>query len=305
MINSVRTTTLALANKENFGYIPASTFNLYSKQAQLSLFEDYFYRYNQWIVLQNNRESGSEHADVVKKLQEVIEIFSVPLTSLTYDSGSDFTLPTDLYMVENILSGFRAGGTTDATLANNLSDSTQNFIRTVKVGDTVNNLTDTTSATVTAVVDNNTLTLSADIMTSGEVYSIVNTSYANLNEVEKVSNYKILRLVTSLLTAPTIDYPAYVQNGTKVTVHPDSVNGGLFINYIRFPKDPKWTYQTLSGGEALFDQSQPDYQDFELPLSDEPALIAKILQYAGLSIREADVIRFMETQEQKENIQER
>ena len=42
----------------------------------------------------------------------------------------------------------------------------------------------------------------------------------------------------------------------------------------------------------MFDASQADYQDFELPLSDEPALIAKICKYVGLEIREADVYAF-------------
>jgi hypothetical protein len=32
--------------------------------------------------------------------------------------------------------------------------------------------------------------------------------------------------------------------------------------------------------------------DFELPESDMPALIARILQYAGISIREGDVYQF-------------
>ena len=35
-----------------------------------------------------------------------------------------------------------------------------------------------------------------------------------------------------------------------------------------------------------------DYQDFELPIDDTNDLVAKILQYAGLSIREKDVVQF-------------
>ena len=64
------------------------------------------------------------------------------------------------------------------------------------------------------------------------------------------------------------------------------------MQYIRKPLDPKWTYISLSGGEPVFDQSNSDYQDFELPESDEPSLVAKILQYAGISIREKDLYQF-------------
>ena len=47
MINSVRNTVLAVANKQNFGYISPGDFNLYAKQAQLDICENYFYRYNE------------------------------------------------------------------------------------------------------------------------------------------------------------------------------------------------------------------------------------------------------------------
>ena len=43
---------------------------------------------------------------------------------------------------------------------------------------------------------------------------------------------------------------------------------------------------------TIYIKSKTDYQDFELPLSDEPTLIAKICQYVGIEIREADVYNF-------------
>ena len=43
IINSVRETVLSVLNKNNYGYITPSDFNLYAKQAQLDIFEDYFY----------------------------------------------------------------------------------------------------------------------------------------------------------------------------------------------------------------------------------------------------------------------
>lgn len=63
-------------------------------------------------------------------------------------------------------------GTTDGTTANKLIDSGQNFTSTVSVNDIVFNTTDTTFAKVTAVDSDTQLTLDADIMVSGEAYSI-------------------------------------------------------------------------------------------------------------------------------------
>jgi hypothetical protein len=69
-------------------------------------------------------------------------------------------------------SSLKDSGTTTATTANKLVDGTQNFTSTVRVGDLVKNTTDSTSATVTAVDSDTTLSLSADIMASGESYQI-------------------------------------------------------------------------------------------------------------------------------------
>ena len=77
--------------------------------------------------------------------------------------------------------------------------------------------------------------------------------------------------------------------------------GAVECQYIRYPNDPKWTYVSLTGGEPIFDQSQSDYQDFELPPDDVNNLVARILQYAGMSIREIATVQFGQSIEQQEN----
>jgi hypothetical protein len=70
-------------------------------------------------------------------------------------------------------------------------------------------------------------------------------------------------------------------------------------HYIRYPKEPKWTYNSV-GGDPLFNPSALDYQDFELPMSDFSDLVVKILQYAGVSIREQEVIAAAKAEELQE-----
>ena len=60
----------------------------------------------------------------------------------------------------------------------------------------------------------------------------------------------------------------------------------------------------MTGGEPVFDEGAADYQDFELPDSDEPNLVNKILQYAGVSIRDKDIAVFGNIQEQEDNQQQ-
>ena len=124
-----------------------------------------------------------------------------------------------------------------------------------------------------------------------------------LGEAEKVTHNKITLLNSSLLTTPNTSFPAYTQEGDSITIFPTTINtaGDVQAQYIRYPKDPKWTYVTLYNGEPMFDQTAADYQDFELPIDDSNDLVAKILQYAGVSIREADVVQYGLTDEQQQD----
>lgn len=131
-----------------------------------------------------------------------------------------------------------------------------------------------------------------------DAYALNTVIYNGTIEIEKIPANKIYNLLSSNLTAPTTSYPAYTQEGnlppllnSTITVYPDSIaqTGLVTAQYIRYPEDPKWTYNTIVSGTPIFDPTQPDYQDFELPLSYETDLVIKILQYAGLSIRENDI----------------
>jgi len=65
-------------------------------------------------------------------------------------------------------------GVTTSTSASKLVDTSEDFnTQGVRVGDRINNITDTTYATVTAIDDANTLSVSANVFASGESYTIV------------------------------------------------------------------------------------------------------------------------------------
>ena len=239
MINSVRNTVLSIINKNNYGYISPGDFNLFAKQAQLDIFDEYFIRYNEQINEENMRLSGTGYADIKLSYEEVIDTFSIT-SFLTQKTQNVFFLPSeattgsDYYLINKVL------------------------------------------------------------CFSGGVLK---------GEAEKVTHNKITLLNNSLLTSPSTTFPAYTQEADEITVYPNTFSNinDVQAQYIRYPLDPKWTYVTLYGGEPLFDQSQADYQDFELPKDDANNLVAKILQYAGVSIREADVFQFGLATEQQQN----
>ena len=71
-IDTVYQRVLALANKEQRGYITPQEFNLFANQAQMDIFEQYFYDLNQFLRIPGN---NTVHADPVDMLEEKISIF--------------------------------------------------------------------------------------------------------------------------------------------------------------------------------------------------------------------------------------
>jgi hypothetical protein len=65
-INDVRETVLAICNKNNYGYISPDDFNLYAKQAQLDIFNGYMSKYNYYMNMQNQHQSGSDLANLAQ-----------------------------------------------------------------------------------------------------------------------------------------------------------------------------------------------------------------------------------------------
>lgn len=214
MINDVRNMVDFVLNKESRGYITPLQFNTFAKQAQQEIVDDYFYDYNKAIVGRNSRIS---YKDILKKSKENMDVFIVPPTNLTYNSGTGlFTSPSDLY-------------------------------------------------------------------------TTISLTY-NGSEVEELQRDKLSYFLTNTVAGPSVFYPGYVKYDEHYKVFPDTIQSGVKIVYFRNPKDPNWTYEMI-GGNAVFNPSKQGFQDLEIGYDDKFEIIAKILKYAGLNIRETDIVQ--------------
>lgn len=321
MINTVRNTVLSVLNKNNYGYLSPSDFNLFSKQAQLDIFESYFYQYNYQINKENVRQSGTGIANVTKSIEESMDLFSVT-KGLNTNAGipgsylmpSEATTGSDYYYLNKLLAYkeiITSGTTTAFDAANNLLiDSAQAFDTLgISSGDIIGVQTATQGVQYITVVS---VTNATTILTTGTVliaaafpYTIIKAG-TQQNDVEKVTHSKINMLNNSIYTSPSATYPAYTSEEATLQVFPNTIStaGRIVSQYYRYPKNPNWTYIELTNGEPIFNQSDAQYQDFEIPLDDENNLTMKILQYAGVSIREPEVFSFANNEEGKENQQE-
>jgi len=90
-IDDVYQKVLAIANKEQRGYITPQEFNLFADHAQMSIFEQYFYDKNQFA------RRATENS-TIELLEQKIQIFES--NPEFFSSGDD--LPEDTYQIDSV-----------------------------------------------------------------------------------------------------------------------------------------------------------------------------------------------------------
>lgn len=223
-VDTVYQRVLGIMNKEQRGYLTPQEFNLFANQAQLDLFEQYFYDINQFGRLHGN---DTEYSDMLNVLNEKINLFETS-ASLTH-TGTEFTLPTDLYRLGTIVFG-----------------------------------------------------------------SV---------EAERVNNNEFLYLNASPLTKPKDNRPMFVANTAGIKVYGTSeLTTGVTCNYIKKPAKVQWVSQDILG-QAQFDITNS--VDFELHPSEETELVVKVLELAGLLIKDIGLYQIGNQMEMQNTQQEK
>lgn len=95
-IDTIYQRVLALANKEQRGYITPQDFNLFANHAQVEIFEQYFYDLNQFSRIHGN---DTVYADMVGLLEDKIQIFEehiTPANTVAFLDSLDLTNKTYL-----------------------------------------------------------------------------------------------------------------------------------------------------------------------------------------------------------------
>jgi len=244
-IDTVYQRVLAIANKEQRGYITPQEFNLFANQAQMDIFEQYFYDLNQFTRLPGN---DTRYADQVDILQEKIDIFE------KYREGINLE---------------------DAATANGIF-------------------------------------LLPDYYRMGELYYKHKGGYV---EIEEVNQNEIHHLQNSPLTAPSLTRPMYVRAAQdlgaadyhanrerRIQIYPTTIASNVVCNYIHLPATVYWGYVfNTTNGTALYNAATST--NFELHRSEETELVIKILELAGIQIKDPQIYQVAATEE-AQNVQQ-
>ena len=107
-IDNVYQKVLALANKEQRGYITPQEFNLFANQAQMEIFEQYFYDLNQFSRTHDN-DTG--HSGMIRIIEEKIGEFEFAVgTNAILSWGFmvnpvNIRIPEDVYRISRVSLG--------------------------------------------------------------------------------------------------------------------------------------------------------------------------------------------------------
>ena len=245
-VDTVYQRVLAIANKEQRGYITPQEYNIFANQAQMMIFEQYFYDLSQFEeVLQ--RKNDTTYADMIDIINEKIDHFEKYRAPVDMTPGQGVGILPDYYRM-------------------------------------------------------------------GEIYT---DKCGRDAEIEKINQNNIHHILNSPLTSPSETFPVYVRYSRdgnspdsdinrerRIQIYPITITGNdnVVCNYIARPKLVNWGY-TVVAEKALYNASSS--QDFELHQSEEKNLVYKILELAGILMKDPNLYQLASAEETQSIQQEK
>jgi len=167
------------------------------------------------------------------------------------------------------------------------------------LNDTITVLTGNADATATVSSINSQLYF----LPPSDLHRIGTVIYKDELELQRVERDEFLHINMSRLTKPTTDYPIYIYEratqGTSgnntgiphIYVYPTSITtaSDIKVSYIRKPANVVWGFTV--GGLNQYIYSSSASTQFELHPSEQNEVIMRILAYAGVVIRDPQIVQ--------------
>ena len=124
-------------------------------------------------------------------------------------------------------------------------------------------------------------------------YRLGNVLYNDEKVVQRLDRHEFYYANQSRLTKPTTTNPAYLYENQKLFVKPTSIIDKIKVDYIKKPKDVVWGFTVGGLGQYQSDRNSQTTTsvDFELHVSEQSEVILKVLLYAGIVIRDPQIVQ--------------
>jgi hypothetical protein len=117
-------------------------------------------------------------------------------------------------------------------------------------------------------------------------------------EMQRVDRGEFYNLRLSPLVTPSEQFPIYLFENNKLQAYPNIINtkanagtASVAVQYIKVPEDINWAYTVGNLGQFIFNANTPPTVDFELHNSEFTEVVLAILMYAGIVIRDPQIVQ--------------
>ena len=142
-------------------------------------------------------------------------------------------------------------------------------------------------------------------------------------EAQQLDRHEFNLVTRSKLTAPTKTFPCYLYENNKLFLSPNTINVGsilspdqdgcVLIDYIKKPEDVFWAYTVGNVGQYLYAPPETTGPvipsigsvNFELHNSEQTEVIINILFYAGVIIKDPQIVQVAAQKIQQEETLEK
>ena len=146
-------------------------------------------------------------------------------------------------------------------------------------------------------------------------YKIGNVKYKDPSKtyptnVQRLQPSEFVDIQKSDLTAPSINFPVYLYENNRLFISPSTITGTpvtekVTVDFLRKPKNIQWDFTADGvGGSYLFNNTATGSSvNFELSSTEQVSVITRILLYAGIVIRDPQIIQVaaQQIQQQEQN----
>jgi hypothetical protein len=152
-----------------------------------------------------------------------------------------------------------------------------------------------------------------------DLHRIGTVIYKDEKELQRVERNEFLNINLSPLTKPTTQFPVYLYEQTvqgtggantgetHIFVKPTTITSAsdITVSYIRKPNNVNWGYQQLGGGtwtSGPYIYNPATSTQFELDNTEQAEVILRILAYAGVVIRDPQIVQAASQAVQSEEV---
>jgi hypothetical protein len=243
-----------------------------------------------------------------------VDITSVSSTGQI--QGVNINNPGFGYTATNVVTIVQGSNTTATLTLNSLSNGVISSV-TINNGGSgyaVGNTVTITGGSGTATAQVNSINEVAYFLPPSNLHRIGTVIYKDEKEIERIERNDLLQINMSNLTKPTTTYPVYLYeqasqgaNGNNtgqshIYVYPKTILSAsdISISYIRKPADVVWGFTVGTLGQYVYSTSLST--QFELLNTEQNEVILRILAYAGVVIKDPEIVQAAANAVQAEEI---